>query len=76
MEDLPVSASLTANLKASWTATDEVIFIQYITDHKAEAGDGMKFKPSFWTGAATTMAPHVMLGGVKTAASTSSHCEV
>jgi hypothetical protein len=43
----------------------------YITDHKAEARDGMKFKSSFWTGATATMAPHVTLGGVKTPSSCS-----
>ena len=53
-------------LKASWTEPDEIVFIQYIADHKAEAGDGMKFKPSFWTGAAKEMEPHCGSGGPKT----------
>ena len=33
------------HLKASWTKPDEIVFIQYIADHKAEVDDGMKFKP-------------------------------
>jgi hypothetical protein len=33
--------------KAHWCEADEVTLIEYIMDHKAEAGDGMKFKASF-----------------------------
>jgi hypothetical protein len=46
---------------------DEIALIEYITDHKAQAGNGMKFKPLFWTGAAKAMLAHTALGGPKTA---------
>jgi hypothetical protein len=55
-----------APAKAQWTKVDEIALIDYITEHKAEARDGMKFKSSFWTGAAKEMISHSNLGGVKT----------
>jgi hypothetical protein len=58
--------------KAQWSEADEIALIEYITEHKAEAGDGMKFKGAFWTGAAKEMLAHSSLGGVKTAAGCSS----
>jgi hypothetical protein len=48
------------------TEADEIALIEYIAEHKAEAGDGMKFKASFWSGAAKEMVSHSALGGVKT----------
>ena len=63
--ELPV---LESSAKAVWTEADEVAFIQYIADHKSEAGDGMKFKSSFWTGAAAAMQPLTTQGGPKTSA--------
>jgi hypothetical protein len=54
-------------LNAHWSDLDEVALIQYIADHKAEAGDSMKFKPSFWTGVAKDMLAHSEIGGPKTA---------
>jgi hypothetical protein len=59
-------------VKAQWTEDDEVMFIKYITEHRAEAGDGMKFKASFWTGAAKEMLAHSGLGGPKTVSGCSS----
>jgi hypothetical protein len=55
-----------APAKAQWTKADEITLINYITEHKAEARDGMKFKLLFWTGAAKEMISHSDLGGVKT----------
>ena len=52
--------------KAQWSEDDEIALIDYIAEHKAEAGDGMKFKSSFWNGAAKMMVAHSSLGGVKT----------
>ncbi|KAF8221471.1 hypothetical protein L208DRAFT_1201044, partial [Tricholoma matsutake] len=40
--------------------------------HKAEAGDGMKFKALFWSGAAKEMVSHSVLGGMKTSQGCSS----
>jgi hypothetical protein len=58
--------------KAQWTEADEIALIEYIADHKSEAGDGMKFKASFWSGAANEMVSHSALGGVKTSQGCSS----
>jgi len=48
------------------------VLIEYIAEHKAEAGDGMKFKASFWSGAAKEMVSHSALGGMKTSQGCSS----
>jgi hypothetical protein len=55
-----------APAKAQWTEADEITLIDYITEHKAEARDGMKFKLSFWTGATKEMISHSNFGGMKT----------
>ena len=52
--------------KAQWSEDDEIALIEYVAEHKAEAGDGMKFKVLFWTSAAKEMLLHCALGGVKT----------
>jgi hypothetical protein len=59
-------------VKAQWNEEDEIVFIEYITEHRAEAGDGMKFKASFWTGAAKEMLAHSGSGGPKMASGCSS----
>ena len=59
-------------LNAHWSENNETVFIEYITDNKAEAGDGVKFKPSFWTGAAQMMLAHSKIGGTKTSQACSS----
>ena len=66
-DDLPVLPSIDATAKANWSLHDEIAFINYIADHKAEAGDGMKFKTSFWNGAADFMKADTESGGQKTA---------
>ena len=58
--------------KAQWSEDDEIALIEYIAERKAEAGDGMKFKASFWSGAAKEMVLHSSLGGVKTSQGCSS----
>jgi hypothetical protein len=65
-------APLEPSGKAQWSEADEIALIEYITDHRAEAGDGMKFKASFWTGAAKEMLAHSNSGGTKTPAGCSS----
>lgn len=55
-----------ASGKAQWSDADEIALIEYIAEHKSEAGEGMKFKASFWTGAAKKMVSHSAMGGVKT----------
>ena len=61
-----------ALVKAQWSEADEIALIEYVAEHKAEAGDGMKFKSSFWSGAAKEMVSHSALGGVKTSQGCSS----
>ncbi|KAF8233117.1 hypothetical protein L208DRAFT_1268593 [Tricholoma matsutake] len=61
-----------ASGKAQWSKADEITLIEYITKHKAEAGDGMKFKALFWSGAAKEMVSHSVLGGMKTSQGCSS----
>jgi hypothetical protein len=55
-----------ASGKAQWSKADSITLIEYITEHKAEAGDGMKFKALFWSGAAKEMVSHHAFGGMKT----------
>ena len=62
---LPSLSLPEAAQNAHWSESDEIMFIQYITDNKAEAGDGVKFKPLFWTGAAQMMLVHSEIGGTK-----------
>jgi hypothetical protein len=61
-----------ASAKAQWSEADEIALIKYIAEHKAEAGDGTKFKLLFWTGAAKEMLSHCALGGMKTSQACSS----
>jgi hypothetical protein len=69
---LPPLAGSGPSGKAQWSEADEIALIEYIADHKSEAGDGMKFKSSFWSGAAIEMVSHSALGGVKTSQGCSS----
>ena len=64
-EPLPSLPETTS--KAHWSEANEIALIDYIADNKAKAGDGTKFKPSFWTDAAKEMLAHTELGGPKTA---------
>ncbi|KAF8231006.1 hypothetical protein L208DRAFT_1127618, partial [Tricholoma matsutake] len=61
-----------ASGKAQWSEADKIALIEYITEHKAEASDGMKFKALFWSGAAKEMVSHSVLGGMKTSQGCSS----
>jgi hypothetical protein len=53
--------------KADWTADDVDAFVDFLVEHRAEAGDGANFKPSVWTAAASEMAKHTTKGARKTA---------
>jgi hypothetical protein len=55
-----------ASGKAQWSESDEIALIDYVAEHKSKAGDGMKFKASFWGAAAKEMVSHSDLGGIKT----------
>jgi hypothetical protein len=50
-----------------WSSADEIAFIDFLIAHKAEAGDGLNFKPSVWTAAAEHMRPLTTKGGPKQA---------
>jgi hypothetical protein len=55
-------------LNAIWTTQDEIFLLDFIADRKSEAGDGMKFKASFWNEASAKMQSLPKgSGGVKTA---------
>jgi hypothetical protein len=60
--DLP-----STSVAVHWTVEEEAILIDFLVAHKAEAGDGLNFKASFWTTAAEHMRPHTKKGGIKTA---------
>jgi hypothetical protein len=52
--------------KAHWNTQEEAALIDYLLQHKAEAGDGGNFKSSGYNAAATHIAPLLTQGPVKT----------
>jgi len=54
---------------AQWSLADEDALLDYLWDHRAEAGEGMSFKGPTLTAAATKVQVTTMRGGPKTAAS-------
>jgi hypothetical protein len=65
-ESLTVSGS-SHKIACVWLAEDEKAFLQYIFEHKSEAGDGMNFKITFWRLAAEHMKSWTSEGGEKNA---------
>lgn len=63
----PVDASSTAEPRCHWTEADELALINFLLDHKADAGDGYNFKPVTWNAAAVEMLKHTTKGGIKVA---------
>jgi hypothetical protein len=57
----------TADPRCHWTDGDELALINFLLDHKAEAGDGGSFKPNIWNAAAVEMLKHTTKGGTKVA---------
>ena len=56
--------------RSNWTEADERHLIAFLTDHKAEAGDGFSYKQSTWNAAARYMATQAsQRGAAKTAES-------
>ncbi|KAG6819327.1 hypothetical protein H0H93_012870 [Arthromyces matolae] len=51
---------------ASWSPDDEKLLLQYLIEHKSEAGDGMSFKKPTFTGAAEKVNEIITKGGRKT----------
>ncbi|KAF8581326.1 hypothetical protein K439DRAFT_1619113 [Ramaria rubella] len=49
-----------------WLPDNLTAFIDFLIDHKVEAGNGLNFKPVIWTKAVKYMINHTSLGGVKT----------
>ena len=64
-EALPPPHPPEASGKAQWTEADEIVLIDYITEHKAKAGDGTRFRSLFWTGVAKEMTLHSTLGSME-----------
>ena len=54
-----------AKAPVHWSAANETAFVDFLIAHKAEAGDGLNFKPSVWTAAAEHMRPLTTKGGPK-----------
>jgi hypothetical protein len=52
---------------ASWNTAEENAMIDYLVEHKAEAGDGCHFKDTTWTKVAECLQSLRTEGGVKTA---------
>jgi hypothetical protein len=55
----------TADPRCHWMDADKLALINFLLDHKAEAGDGGSFKP--WNAAAVEMLKHTTKGGMKVA---------
>ena len=53
--------------KAVWTPEDETALINFLVQHKAEAGDDANFQTAIWNAAAQEMIKHTAKGGAKTA---------
>ena len=68
-ESLPLvnTGSSVAEPRCHWTDADELAFINFLLDHKAEAGDGGSFKANIWNAAAVEMLKHTTKGGTKVA---------
>lgn len=43
--------------RSVWTEAEEIRMIDYLVQHKAEAGDGVNFKKTVWNGVAKELAP-------------------
>jgi hypothetical protein len=70
-ESSPIPASSTGtptvDPRCHWTVDDELALINFLLDHKAEAGDGGSFKATTWNAAAVEMLKHTTRGGIKVA---------
>ena len=62
-----VITTSTADPRCHWSDDDEFVLINFLLDHKAEAGDGGSFKANIWNAAAVEMLKHTMKGGPKIA---------
>jgi hypothetical protein len=51
---------------AHWTTSDEAALIDFLVEHKAEAGDGFTFKGPIWKAAAVHIVAYNVRGNPKT----------
>ncbi|KIM80437.1 hypothetical protein PILCRDRAFT_9617 [Piloderma croceum F 1598] len=58
-----VITTSTADPRCHWSDDDELVLINFLLDHIAEAGDGGSFKPNIWNAAAVKMLKHTAKGG-------------
>ena len=56
------------DIKAFWTQDNEVALINYLINHKSEAGNGGNFKTNVFVGASQELTKTVSCGGLKTPA--------
>lgn len=52
--------------KAIWNDAETLAFVDYLWEHRAEAGDGGNFKDTTFNGAADHIAKHWTTGAAKT----------
>jgi len=64
---LVITGTSTAEQRCHWSDANELALINFLLNHKAEAGDGGSFKPNIWNAAAVEMLKHTAKGGTKVA---------
>lgn len=52
--------------RAYWSKADETRLLEFLNDHKSEAGDGMNFKAPTWVTAAAYVNQAAFRGALKT----------
>jgi len=66
-----ISTIFTSRPQCDWSDTDETELINFLVEHKAEAGDSAMFKASVWNAAAQHLEQFRTKGGPKAANSCS-----
>jgi hypothetical protein len=65
--DSPPLVTGTTESRCHRTEADKLAFINFLLDHKAEAGDGGNFKSNIWNDVSVEMLKHTSKGCVKVA---------
>ena len=60
-----------SKLRCDWSGKDEIQLINFLIEHKAEAGDSATFKPVIWNAATQLLEKSRVKGGPKTSKSCS-----
>ena len=62
-----VDTGISAAERCHWSNTDELAFINFLLECKAEAGDRGNFKANIWNATAVETLKHTTKGGMKVA---------